>query len=77
MATIEASDLELEIPPETEAVLEHLAGKIHGTKAEVFSWALALLKVAFEAHDKGQKLMIVDQAGKPISEVILSRDGRG
>ena len=41
------------------------------SKAEVFRRAIALLKIATEAHAKGEKLMIADENRKPITEIVL------
>ena len=41
------------------------------SKAEVFRKAIALLKIATEAQQKGEKLMITDKERKPITEIIL------
>ena len=41
------------------------------SKAEVFRRAIALLKIATEAQQKGEKLMITDKERKPITEIIL------
>lgn len=51
---------------------EHLVELTNSSsKAETLRRAIALLKIAVEAQEKGEKLMIADQDRKPITEIVL------
>jgi hypothetical protein len=64
-----AVDLNLALSPKTDADIERLARDIGGTKADVFTWALALLTVAVDARKKGKRLAVVDEDGRIDTEI--------
>jgi hypothetical protein len=61
--------LNLAIDAGTDAEIDRLAGEIRGTKADVFSRALALLKLAVDAKKEGKHLAVVGLDGKLESEI--------
>jgi len=48
--------LSLDLSPETNALLEDLARKIHGTKGEVLRKAVGLFKLAMDAREQGKRV---------------------
>ena len=48
--------LTLNLDPKTNALLDDLARKIHGTKGEVFRKAVGLFKVALDAVEEGKRI---------------------
>ncbi len=48
--------LTVDLPEEQYALVQELAGSIHGTKSDVLRRGLALMKIAVEAEQKGEFL---------------------
>lgn len=61
-----------DISPELDRALEELV-KITGSsdKSEVLLRSIALMKVAAEAKQKGEKVFITTQDSTPIAEILL------
>ena len=51
--------LRMSLAPEVYSLLEDLAARSHGDKAEVFRKAIGLYKVALDAHDQGLRICAV------------------
>lgn len=64
-------NLNLALSPKTESDIERLARDIHGTKDDVFTWALALLSLAVDAKKQGKRLAIVDEQGHVETDIGL------
>lgn len=62
--------LSLDISPELNSELEELACKILGTKSDVLRKAIALMIVAVEAKEKGQKFGIAHKGTALQTEII-------
>ena len=62
--------LNLDISPETNSLLEDLAGKIGSTTSEVLSKAIVLMQVAVEAKRQGKKIGIAEQ-DQPLAREIV------
>jgi hypothetical protein len=52
--------------------LEYIATRTRRSMTEVIRIALALLKVAFDESEKGNKLAVVDANGKPVKEIVMA-----
>jgi predicted transcriptional regulator len=50
--------LSLDVSPELNALLEDLAHETHSTKSEVLRKAIALINIAVEAKEHGQRLYV-------------------
>lgn len=62
--------LSLDISPETNSLLEDLAGKIGGTKSEVLRKAIVLMGVAVEAKRQGKKFGIAEKDQALTTEIV-------
>jgi predicted transcriptional regulator len=63
--------LSLDVSPELNDLLEQLARETHATKSDVLRKAIALMDVAVEAKERGQKLYVSEQApAGPSREIV-------
>jgi hypothetical protein len=62
--------LSLDLSPDTNTVLEHLAEDKGVSKADILRRAIALMEVAVEAKKNGRKFGAVDEEEKLVTEVI-------
>lgn len=53
-------EMSMTVSEETYAKINELAEKIHGSRNDVFARALALLALAVEKRDEGQRLAVID-----------------
>jgi predicted transcriptional regulator len=65
--------LNINLPENVADELQDIANKSHRTMTDVVRTALALVKIASDASEKNQKLVVADESGKPIKEVVLPR----
>jgi hypothetical protein len=63
------SSMTLLVPPATEVEIEDMARELGIGKADVFSRALALLRLGMRAKEDGMRLAVVDSQGKPQIEI--------
>jgi len=64
------TQLIIDVSPELNETLENLADNANLTKSEILRRAIALMKVAAQAQEKGQKLVVIDQDQKAITEIV-------
>jgi predicted transcriptional regulator len=64
------TQLIIDVSPELNEALENLADNANLTKSEILRRAIALMKVAAQAQEKGQKLVVIDQDQKAITEIV-------
>jgi hypothetical protein len=64
--------LNINLPAQAAADLEQLALSSGRTMTEIVRNALGLVKLAQDAKDKNQKLIIADANDKPLKEVVIS-----
>ncbi len=62
--------LTVDVSPELNQTLDQLAENAHLTKSEVLRRAIALMKVAAQAHEKGQKLALISQDQQATTEIV-------
>jgi hypothetical protein len=62
--------LTVDVSPELNETLDQLAGNAHLTKSEILRRAIALMKVAAQAHEKGQKLALIDKDQQALTEIV-------
>ena len=62
--------LTVDVSPELNETLDQLAENAHLTKSEILRRAIALIKVAAQAHEKGQKLPLIDKDQQPLTEIL-------
>jgi len=70
MRTNESIRLSLSISPELNARLDNLAQSGHTTKSEVLRKAIALFDVAAQAKAENNRLGVLDQNKRLVSEII-------
>lgn len=61
--------LTADISPELNETLEQLAKNANLTKSEILRRAIALMKVAAQAKEKGQKLALIDKNQQVLTEI--------
>jgi hypothetical protein len=62
--------LTVDVSPELNQTLEQLAENAHSTKSEILRRAIALMTVAAQAHEKGQKLALIAEDQPAMTEII-------
>jgi predicted transcriptional regulator len=62
--------LSLIVSPELNETLEALAQSLHSSKSEILRKAIALYDVAAEAKQKNQRIGILDQDRKVVTEIV-------
>lgn len=62
--------LSLEVSPQLNNLLEHLADQLGVTKSDVLRKAVVLMKVAVEANQQGKKMGIAEK-DQPLSTEIV------
>ena len=62
--------LTVDVSPELNQTLDQLAENAHLTKSEILRRAIALMKVAAQAHEKGQKLALIAQDQQAMTEIV-------
>lgn len=65
--------LNINLPTSIANDLEALAQKSGRSMTEVVRNALGLVQIANDAADSNQKLVITDDKGKPVKEIVLPR----
>jgi predicted transcriptional regulator len=70
MRTNESIRLSLSISPELNARLDNLAQSGHTTKSEILRKAIALFDVAAQAKAENNRLGVLDQNKRLLSEII-------
>jgi hypothetical protein len=65
--------LNINLPTSIANDLETLAQKSGRSMTEVVRNALGLVKIANDAADSNQKLVITDAKGKPVREIVLPK----
>jgi predicted transcriptional regulator len=70
MSTHESIRLSLSVSPELNARLDNLAQSGHTTKSEVLRKAIALFDVAAQAKAENNRLGVLDQNKRLLSEII-------
>src|ERR1700693_3700651 len=65
--------LNINLPENMLNELEKVAKDSGLTMAEVVQTALALVKIASDANNNKQRLMVADQNGRPIKEINLPK----
>jgi predicted transcriptional regulator len=70
MRTNESIRLSLSISPELNARLDNLAQSGHTTKSEILRKAIALFDVAAQAKAENNRLGVLDQNKRLVSEII-------
>ena len=62
--------MSLIVSPELNETLEALAQSLHSSKSEILRKAIALYDVAAEAKQKNQRIGILDQDRKVVTEIV-------
>lgn len=65
--------LNINLPTSIANDLEALSQKTGRSMTEVVRNALGLVKIASDAADNNQKLVITDAKGKPVKEIVLPK----
>ena len=64
--------INFDVTPELDAVISYLTRQTgSSSKAELLRKSIALMKVATEAKEKGEKIIIADSDRNTISEILL------
>lgn len=64
----------VQIDTETDNLLNQMKKALHKTsRAEVFRSAIALLKIAVEAENKNERLVVANSRGKVVKEIWILR----
>lgn len=59
-----------DISPDLDELLEKLAVKMHGSKADVLKLGIGLVNIAANAKDEGKKLTVSNSEGKVEKEIV-------
>ena len=62
--------LTLDVSPDLNQTLEHLASQTGSTKSDLLRRAIALVEVAVEARQKGQRLSLSDENDKVLTKIV-------
>lgn len=73
MPAIAERQLNINLPENMLAELEKIAKESNLSMAEVVQTALALVKIASDANNNKQKLVVADQNGRPIKQINLPK----
>jgi len=68
-----ARQLNINLPADVADELERLARNSNLTMEQVVQTALALVKIAADANGNKQRLVVADQSGKPLKEIVLPK----
>jgi Arc/MetJ-type ribon-helix-helix transcriptional regulator len=72
MTTYTTKRINFDVTPELDSVINELTQKTGSTsKAELLRKAVALMKIATEAKEQGEKVMIADYNRVPLTEILL------
>lgn len=64
--------INFDVSPELDQTIEKLVIQTgSASKSELFRRAIALMEVASEAKQKGEKIVIADRDRKPLAEVLV------
>lgn len=64
--------INFDVSPELDETIEKLVKQTgSASKSELLRRAIALMEVASEAKQKGEKVVIADKDRKPIAEVLI------
>jgi hypothetical protein len=73
MSALASRQLNINLPENVAEELEHMAQHSTLGMVGVMRTALALAKIASEVQKNKQKLVVADQTGKPIEEIVLPK----
>jgi predicted transcriptional regulator len=62
--------LTLDVSADLNRVLETLTEKTGGTKSELLRRAIALMEVAVEAKEQGQRIGLVDREDRLVTKIV-------
>ena len=62
--------LTVDVSPELNETLDQLADNAHLSRSEILRRAIALMKVAAQARENGQKLALIDKDQPALPEII-------
>ena len=62
--------LSLELSNDLNALLEELTEKTHTSKADVLRKAIALMEVAVEAKQEGNRLGVLDKQNQVVTRIV-------
>ncbi|OUL17661.1 DNA-binding protein [Nostoc sp. T09] len=62
--------LSLDVSPELNDIITELAQKSGSTKSDVLRKAIALMEIAIDAKDRGEKLGLVDKTQSVNTEIV-------
>ena len=68
-----ARQLNINLPADVADELERLARNSNLTMEQVVQTALALVKIAADANGNKKRLVVADQSGKPLKEIVLPK----
>jgi hypothetical protein len=71
MPAVASRQLNISLPENVLKELETIAER--SSMEEVIRTALALVKIASDASDNKQKLLIADQSGRTIKEIVIHK----
>ena len=66
--------LNINLPENIAHELEGIALDSHLTMPAVIQLALTLVKIAADASKNNQKLVVADQSGHPIKEIVMPKE---
>lgn len=67
-----SNEITLAVDSRLDSLLNSLKVRLNKSRAEVFSTAIALLKVAVDAQEEGLKLAVVDCDDQVKKEIVLT-----
>ena len=73
MSSIAVRRLNINLPENVADELEDIAHNSNRTMTDVIRTALALVKIASDASKNKQKLVVADESGKLIKEIVFPR----
>jgi hypothetical protein len=63
----------INLPESIADELQDIAERSHLTMPEVIQRALALVKIASDVSKNKQKLVVTDESGQPIKEIVIRK----
>jgi len=73
MPAVAERQLTINLPENITGELEDIATQSRLTMPEVIQRALALVKIAAEVSKNKQKLVVTDESGHPIKEIVIHK----
>jgi hypothetical protein len=65
------------LSPAAAAEINDLAERNGYTAADLFRWGAGLAKLLLEEQEQGHTLILIDEAGKPLSKIVLPQSQCG